>query len=141
MVSGCDDNMKGLPGIPLSLRVSCCRVTVPFFILLQSLWISLCHCDVSAEAFKCFRHGHARFISCPSSPLSPYPSSASSLPVCLSLHDHLKVNLPDGSPTELKIGLNSGGLCAGVIGIKSPRFSIFGDTVNTARCSHALSYD
>lgn len=39
---------------------------------------------------------------------------------------------PDGKATELKVGLNSGPLCAGVIGLGSPRFSIFGDVVNVA---------
>jgi len=42
------------------------------------------------------------------------------------------VRRPDGSETALKVGLNSGELCAGVIGVSSPRFSIFGNTVNVA---------
>jgi hypothetical protein len=38
---------------------------------------------------------------------------------------------PNGQPTRLKIGLSSGKLSAGVVGTSSPRFSTFGDTVNT----------
>ncbi len=38
----------------------------------------------------------------------------------------------NGQPVSVRIGLHSGPCVSGLVGTKVPKFSVFGDTINTA---------
>ena len=64
--------------------------------------------------------------------LFPLPSALLSTPQALLRCSKTVVMPHDGSPTRVRVGMHTGPVVTGLIGTKLPKFSVFGDTMNTA---------
>ncbi|XP_061182469.1 atrial natriuretic peptide receptor 2-like [Saccostrea echinata] len=102
--------------------------------LLNKLYITFDEVIELYHVYKVETIGDAYMVA--SGVPEPYPTHAAEIArMAIDLVKKCEVfaipHLP-GQKLKIRVGIHSGTVCAGVVGLKMPRYCLFGDTVNTA---------